>query len=224
MNKFLVLTANLGEKDQLIDPPYKFDNCDYIAIVDRPYNVKIWDLYEPYKFSDIDHYQNRRNAKLYKILSSLIFGNYEYIFWHDSNHQLKFHPESILQEYGDFDFLLFKHPQRDCIYDEMKTIRGWLDDDSLVLNQEKHYIDRQMPKNYGLYEMTCFMKKCNNMTMTLDLMWWEQICKFSSRDQCSFMFCLWKMQNLLNIKEFNGYANLYAGGSKYFNEQPGHLN
>jgi hypothetical protein len=32
------------------------------------------------------------------------------------------------------------------------------------------------------------------------------------------------MQNLLNIKEFNGYANLYAGGSKYFNEQPGHLN
>jgi hypothetical protein len=106
----------------------------------------------------------------------------------------------------------------------MKTIRGWLDDESLVLNQEKHYTDRQMPKNYGLYEMTCFMKKCNNITMTLDLMWWEQICKFSSRDQCSFMFCLWKMQNLLNIKEFNGYANLYAGGSKYFNEQPGHLN
>ena len=42
MSKFLIITANLGGKDNLIDPPKKFTNCDYIAIVDRKYNVDIW--------------------------------------------------------------------------------------------------------------------------------------------------------------------------------------
>ena len=224
MNKFLILTANLGGKDNLIDPPEKFDNCDYVAIVDKKYNVDIWDQFGYFDFSSIDTFKPRRNAKLYKVLTTIIFPQYEYIMWHDANHQLKIHPQLILDEYGDFDLLLFNHPQRDCLYKEMELINGRLDSTNNIVQQHQYYQNQGMPKEFGLYEMTCYIKKNSPTITNLELMWWEQICKFSSRDQCSFTYCLWKLGTQLNIKTFNGFANLYAGGNKYFNEQEGHLN
>ena len=76
MNKFLILTANLGGKDNLIYPPEQFDNCDYVAIVDRKYDVNIWDQFGYFDFSNIDAFKPRRNAKLYKVLTTLIFPQY----------------------------------------------------------------------------------------------------------------------------------------------------
>ncbi len=225
MNKFLILTANLGGKDNLIDPPKKFNNCDYIAIVDKKYNINIWEQFGCFDFSNIDTFKPRRNAKLYKVLTTLIFPQYEYIIWQDANHQLKVDPEEILNEYGDFDLLLFKHPHRNCCYKEMEIIaERLLDNPQNIPQQYNYYTEQGMPREFGLYEMTCFFKKNNSNITTLELMWWEQICKFSSRDQCSFTYCLWKLENVLNIKTFEGYANLYTGGNKYFNEQEGHLN
>jgi hypothetical protein len=224
MNKFLILTANLGGKDNLQDPPKKFDNCDYIAVVDKKYDVDIWEQFSPFNFTNIDTYQNRRNAKLYKILSTLIFSQYEYILWHDANHQLIIHPQDILDEYDDFELLLFNHPHRNCCYKEMEIINGRLDSPSNIVQQYQYYQNQGMPHEFGLYEMTCYFKKNNQLVTNFELMWWEQICKFSSRDQCSFTYCLWKLGNQLNIKTFNGFANMYAGGNKYFTEQEGHLN
>jgi hypothetical protein len=224
MSKFLILTANLGGKDNLIDPPEKFNDCDYIAIVDRKYNVNIWEQFGAFNFSNIDNFTPRRNAKLYKVLTTLVFPQYEYIIWHDANHQLKVDPNLILQEYNDFDLLLFKHPHRNCLYQEMEMISGRLDSYENIQQQYNYYIKQNMPKEFGLYEMTCYIKKNKPDITALELMWWEQICKFSSRDQCSFTYCLWKLGNSLNIKTFEGFANLYAGGNKYFNEQEGHLN
>lgn len=220
MNKFLILTANLGGKDRLIDPPEKFDNCDYIAVVDREYSGNVWDQFGFFNFSNIDAFKARRDAKLYKVLTTLVFSQYEYIVWHDANHQLKMHPELILNEYGDFDLLLFNHPHRDCCYDEMKIVaeRG-LDLQQNINQQHEYYSNKGMPKKFGLYEMTCYIKRNSPNVTALELMWWEQICKFSSRDQCSFTYCLWNLQDSLRIKTFDGYANLYAGGNRYFNEQ-----
>lgn len=222
-NKFLVLTANLGGKDMLIDPPIVFDNCDYVAIVDTEYKVNVWQQFGYFDFSRVDNYQHRRNAKLYKVLSSLLFSNYEYIIWSDANHQLRVNPEDILTEYGDFDLLLFKHPHRNCCYSEMEIIQAKnLDLRKNIADQYSHYLHEGMPREYGLYELTCFIKKNDFKVSTLELMWWEQINKFSSRDQCSFTYCLWKLEEQLKIKTFNAYANLYAGGNKYFSEQ-GHI-
>ncbi len=222
--KFLVITANLGKKDKLVDPPKSHPNCDYIAITDTGSSTNIWKLSKPFIFSEIDKYTHRRNAKIYKVLSTLLFSQYEYIIWQDGNHQLKVDPSLILDEYGEFDLLLFNHPHRQCAYDEMGVIYGLnLDEHPNIKNQYTHYTEQGFPKNYGLYEMTTFIKKNTPENVSLDLMWWEQICKFSSRDQCSFTYCLWKMENKLNIKTFKGHANLYAGGNKYFSEQEGHL-
>lgn len=230
MKKFLVLTSITDGKDKLIDPPKVFDNCDYIAFVDKEYDVKVWEQRPVLKFSSLDKYFNRRNAKTYKILSALMFPQYEYIIWEDGNHQLKMDPQLIIDEYGaDSDILLFKHPDRKCTYEEMQAVSHWqLDNRELVEAQFRYYKSLGVPEKLGLYEMSTFIVKTSDATKEFQLMWWEQINKFSSRDQISLPFCLWKMGNRLKRKKLKGYANLFTmqgekSGNDYFDDQGRHL-
>jgi hypothetical protein len=104
MNKTLILTAVTNSKDNLTNPYVVFDNCDYIAYTDKKYNVKTWEQRSIYEFSHIDNFNHRRNAKIIKVLSTILFPEYEYIVWVDANRQLIINPEMIYNEYGnDFD-------------------------------------------------------------------------------------------------------------------------
>ena len=231
MKKFLVITSITDGKDKLTDPPMVFENCDYIAYVDKKEDdVKVWEQRDVLKFSTIDEYKNRREAKTYKILSSLMFPQYEYIIWEDGNHQLKKDPQLIINEFGDgIDILLFKHPDRKCIYQEMSACTQWnLDIRENIKNQFTFYKSLGMPDMYGLYELSTFIVKTSDVVKELQLMWWEQIIKFSSRDQISFPFCLWKLEKKIKIKKLKGYANKFSlrgeqQGNEYFVDQGRHL-
>jgi len=76
--------------------------------------------------------------------------------------------------------------------------------------------------------MCTFIVKTTNAVKELQLMWWEQITKFSSRDQISFPFCLWRMEKKLKIKKLKGYANKFTlqgeqEDNEYFVDQGRHL-
>lgn len=227
--KTLILTAITNGKDKLKDPEQKYDNCDYIAFVDKDYETKIWEQRKIIPFSFIDNYRDRRNAKIYKILSTILFPEYDYIIWVDGNHQLKKDPREIYDEYGDFDILLFKHPDRKCTYEEMDAVKKWnMDDTENIDNQYKFYKSKFMPSNWGLYEMSTFIVKNTDNIKTFQLMWYEHICKFSSRDQISLPFVLWKLKDKLKFKILKGYANKYSmkglnTGNVYFADEGYHL-
>jgi hypothetical protein len=231
MKKFLVLTSITGGKDILKDPPVVFENCDYVAYVDKKYDdIKIWEQRDVLQYSTIDPIKDRRNAKTYKILSSIMFPDYEYIIWGDGNHQLKVDPQKIIDEYGaDYDIYLFKHPDRNCLYVEMSAVVQWkLDYKNLVEEQFKFYKSKGMPDNFGLYEMSTFIIKNSHHIKEFQLMWWEQIMKYSSRDQISLPYCLWKMDGKIKKRRLKGFANLHTmrgdrGGNEYFEDQGRHL-
>lgn len=229
MKKFLVVTAITNGKDDLVDPPVVFDNCDYIAYVDRRSFTNVWKEKSILSFSTIDGHTHRRNAKPYKILSAVMFPEYEYVIWVDGNHQLKKDPQTIIDEYGsDVDFFLFKHPDRTCLYQELMAVAGWqLDYRQLLETQFGFYKSVNMPENYGLFEMSTFMVKTSESVKELQLMWWEQINKFSSRDQISLPYCLWKMGSKIKTGLLKGFANLFTmqgkmEGNEYFSDRGSH--
>jgi hypothetical protein len=231
MKKFLVVTAITNSKDVLIDPPVVFDNCDYVAYVDRKYDVKVWEQRDVLKFSGIDNFSNRRDAKPYKIMSALMFPQYEYIIWEDGNHQLKKNPQDIIDEYGDMcDFLLFKHPDRTCLFQELDACYNWnLDHKEHLEIQKKFYKHLGMPSDFGLFELSTFIVKTTEAAKQLQLIWWEQICRFSSRDQISFPYCLWRMGGKIKKRKLRGYSNLVSmggvnEGNEYFQDQGKHAN
>lgn len=222
--KFLVLTAVTDNKDTLQEPQVVFDNCDYIAVTDRQYDVGVWNQQPIIRFSTIDNFHHRRNAKVYKVLSTIFFPDYEYIVWMDGTHQLKANPESILQQYGDADLYAFKHLVRDCVYEELKAVSGGVEYRPVAKQHYNYYKFVNMPTHYGLNEASCMVKKNSSKMKILELSWWEQICKFSSRDQCSLNYCLWQLDKS-NVgfvtKYITGSANI-PNGNGYFEKERNH--
>lgn len=231
MKKFLVLTSITNYKDTLLDPSQKFENCDYIAFVDRKFSdIKVWEQRDIIFNSSIDRYSARRDAKIYKIISTVFFPNYEYIIWLDGNHELIVDPQTILDECGDYEMYVFKHPDRTCVYDELKACINWeLDDVANLHYQYNFYKSQKFPEQYGLFELSSFIVKNTQLMKSFQLMWYEHINKFSSRDQISFPFCVWKKDIREQITLLEGYSNLFEVngvmmGNKYFKHSGRHLN
>lgn len=228
MKRTIVLTAITGGKDKLIDPEIVFDTCDYYAFVDSiDHDIHVWNQVLNYNYSNLI-FSARRNAKVPKILTQSYWNHYDYIIWHDGTHQLVVNPEDIYKEYGDFDLLCFRHAQRRCLYQELNAIDK-MDSPDLINQQRDFYKAVGMPEYYGLYEMGCYIRKVNKNTIDFGLSWFEQVCKFSSRDQVSFPFVLWQMENRINLKVIEGNCSQYIGtpfeneGNKYFKNHSVHL-
>ena len=86
--RIAVLTSVLGLNNATIkDPSIHFDDpdIDYFAFVDRDHGLKIWKQIMTPKFSTLsDNYEDRRNAKLPKVLGFMLVPGYDYYIWHDS--------------------------------------------------------------------------------------------------------------------------------------------
>ena len=121
-------------------------------------------------------------------------------------------PFEICNKYlKDSDIALFKHTNRTCAYQEAaEIIKLKVDKLELVQNQINYYKSEGFPENYGLFELPVSIRKNTDRIKTLNLMWWEQICKYSSRDQVSMPFVLWKTNINPTILPGFGNGGLYA--------------
>lgn len=209
MNKIAIITAISGNRDRLSVPSIVHDNADYFAFLDNPTEDKIgpWVQKKIYDFTNDSRFENRRKAKPYKIMPELFIPGYDYYFWVDATHDVVINPQVIIDEHlKDACIGVFKHNQRSCAYDEaMEIIRLDYDHVNNVTSQIKEYQKVGFPTGYGLFELPVSVRKNCFETTKFNLMWWEQICKYSSRDQISFPFCVFKTNIKLSI--LPGFAN-----------------
>lgn len=206
--KVAVVTASVGA-NELIEPIDFGSNIDYHAFVDssKINSNNSWIKHKVLEFSSDPLYSNRRNAKIYKILPFLFLSNYDYYFWVDSTHILNKHPKYLIEKYlNQSDVAVFKHNRRNCVYDESDAIKkANFDHFNLIDDQIQFYKDMNYPKNNGLYELPCRIQRNTEKIQQMSLMWWEQICMFSSRDQLSFPFVCHRFNIIPEIMP--GFAN-----------------
>lgn len=207
--KIAIYTSLCGDIDKLHEPKTYFRNADYFAFTDIYWDLDTWQHRPIYKFSQDEKYTNRRNAKIYKILPELFIPGYDYYIYIDPSHEVIKDPEWIINEYMKGKVLgLFKHNERDCVYSEAMKLIEWKYDNSDLIYRWIDYLENEKyPSNNGLYELPAFVKKNCVETMQLSLMWWELICKYSSRDQLSLPYCIWKLHIEHAIGILSGFAN-----------------
>jgi len=99
-------------------------------------------------------------------------------------------PEFIrhcINSLGNHDMLLFKHPQRDCIYEEAKASIGLVKYKDQNISGQINEYRRIYPSDHaGLYACGIMVRKMNsvNMKKVMEAWWWENI-KWSCQDQIS---------------------------------------
>lgn len=167
MAKITVYTAVTNNKDSL----------------DRPKGVKLFeDSYTCFK-------DDRRNSRIQKILPHL-YMNSEYSIYIDGNIRLLKTPEELIEKHlKDYDIAVYKHPTRDCLYDEaIKCAVLKLDDPEVIIEQAKAYEDSGYGKHKGLAECGVIFRRHTDKVREFNESWWAQYCRYSKRDQISFMY------------------------------------
>lgn len=179
-----VVTAITGGKDHL-EPQPQYKNVEYVAFIDTDEKNSQWKTRKA-----CDKFVTPvMNAKIHKILTHK-YVNTPYIVWMDGNCTLKQDPHELVKLMGDKDMAFFKHPGRDCLYDEVVTCvqmgKGKIEE---LLEQNKDYANPEkygFPEHAGLNELTCFVRKNTPKVNELFEKWWSEICRYSNRDQISF--------------------------------------
>lgn len=139
-------------------------------------------------------YGDRRTARHYKALPHYYLPDYDFWIWVDGNVRPLLPPERLVERYlGHSDLAIFKHPDRNCLYTEADFCaqRG-KDRPKTLSRQTERYRAEGMPPGWGLPETRCVIRRNCRSIVDLNVCWWQQMERYSYRDQVSLPYCCWK--------------------------------
>lgn len=123
-----------------------------------------------------------------------LFNNYEYSIYVDAKRPISvdFNFWLNLLE-SESDFLTRLHPGRDCAYDEAIWLirKGWYDSVA-ISKQTEFYKKEKFPTHNGLYCSAHIFRRHTKKLKEFSKLWWEQIERYSYRDQVSLPYVAWK--------------------------------
>lgn len=203
-NKMVVYTAILNKYDELKDPLVYDKDVDYVCFTDnKKISSSIWKIIQVNQF----HRDSRRTARKIKLLGHKIFKKHKINLWIDGSFLIKGSIKKFCELYYDKSLSCFSHPDRNCVFDEIK-VSSFKCDPKLLEKQFEDYNHYGLPKNIGLISSGILLRNNSNKKI-INLMncWSNQVDLYSSRDQVSFSYCLWKLKERYNLIPLNIYKN-----------------
>lgn len=175
-----VYTALSGNIDKLIEEQ-ETRGADFIAYTNG--DSPVWKCEKPYdKFKD-----NRRNSRIQKIMPHKYIDT-EYSIYMDANFSLKVPAQELIDRFlKEKDIAVFKHPGRDCVYEEAEACVALRKETPEALSEQvKHYAKNRIKQHGGLCECGVIIRRHTKEVNEMNEKWWAEYCRFSKRDQVSF--------------------------------------
>ena len=194
-HRLTVYTAATGSDDNIRDMKV-VPGVDYVAFVDRPQKSNTWKIKESYdKFRSA-----RRNSRAPKILCHHFIKS-DYSIWIDARIVLRIGAIDMVNIWlSNADIAVFRHPFRSCIYEEAKECaRRKLDSSELIDEQVQNYSQDGYRAAQGLAECSILLRRHTPQVEMFNAVWWGEHCRYSVRDQISFMYAAKKTAINLNI-------------------------
>jgi len=193
MKKFVLYTAVFGKMGNFRTHELSIPNVDRFCFTDldiksRFYQIKKMNL-EP-----LSSIMSQRWVKI--CIPDEIFDNYEYSVYVDLKHPIKIdfnYLVSCLDSQSDFATRLHRYKRRICIYNEGKVcIEKGKGNEADILKQLDFYRSEGYPIDNGLYATFIIFRRHTKRTKELSRLWWEQLERYSHRDQISLPYVAWK--------------------------------
>ena len=142
-----------------------------------------------------DHEDPRRTARWHKMHPHLLFPDAEYSIWHDGSHLLMVDPWKLVETYLlslDAELATFQHPHHRTLDQELDACIALEKDDPTILRKQVAYYRQLGCPVVQMYETGCLVRQHTPRIALFDQCWWEQISSYSTRDQLSIHYALWK--------------------------------
>lgn len=218
--RVVIYTAITKDYDELKEPAIISNQCDYICFTDDPTLISpTWQI-RPLPPSDLDIVRQCRQVK---IMPHFFLPEYEYSIWVDGNVEITGDIDQLIEQYfinGDKTLYTFKHPVRDCVYEEAKEcIKNGQDNEKIIRKQLALLKSEYYPKHKGLIESNVILRKTHSPdVMQLMEQWWKLVKNYSRRDQLSFNYAAWVTGFFFGCLEGNS-----RGSNSYFRYLHDHI-
>ncbi|WP_318286015.1 LamG-like jellyroll fold domain-containing protein [Limnospira fusiformis] len=196
--KIIVYTCNFGNYESVKEPLAVDPRVEYILFTDRKeIESSNWKVVYINELAE----NPRRASRLAKILPHKYLPDHDISVYLDSTFTIK-EPDiynMVKQCMGDSDIALYKHSERNCVYDEIdfcekSDIRNI--DSATCSKVRAKYQSINYPRQNGLFENGFIFRRNNSQIQELNELWWSEYVSGAERDQFSFMYCL----HLLDVK------------------------
>jgi len=202
MKKFVLYTAVFGETSNSRIPRVSIPDVDRFCFTD----LKIKDSFYQIREMNLGHLMAVRRQRFVKIcIPDEIFDNYEYSVYVDRKHPIKVDFEylvSCLKPQSDLATRLHLYKERVCVYDEGRVcIEKRKDNKEIISRQLDFYRSENYPAHNGLYATFILFRRHTKELKKFMKLWWEQIEKYSHRDQISLPYVAWKYGMKISLCE-----------------------
>jgi Protein of unknown function (DUF616) len=189
----VVYTCLFGHSELFNDFEYQRDGIDFICFTDDPeLRSDFWKIeLVPRKALD-----PARAAKKIKALPHVYLAQYDHSLYVDNTVRLKVSPKRMFEEYlapATSPLVCFRHPERDCVYDEAKVVLSiGFDTPERVNSQMALYRHLGYPANNGLVRTGLLLRQHQHPALQRVMnTWHEQVFCHSKRDQLSLPPACW---------------------------------
>jgi len=199
MKKFVLYTALFGKMGRGVHTPkISIPDVDRFCFTDLEIEN---DFYQIKKMS-LDPLAAVRRQRWIKIcIPDEIFDNYEYSVYVDCKRESVIDFEWLLGFMeSQSDFVTRRHKTRDCIYDEGQVcIEKRIDDEATILEQLDFYRGEGYPVHNGLHYSFILLRRHTKKLKEFSRLWWQQLERYSFRDQISLPYVAWKHNTKISI-------------------------
>lgn len=185
--KKVIYTVLFGKnKLMLNEPKYRNKDWSLICFTDRNIRSENWEIIK------IEHHDPLKKSREIKIRCDK-FIDFDICLYLDSQFTIKHDMNEFVNNNVKNDFTLMKHSQRKCAYREAAhCISKNKGNKKVILEQVKQYKKEGFPKNFGLYACGIMIRKNTSEVIDFMELWYEEVHKYTYRDQISFPYVLWK--------------------------------
>jgi hypothetical protein len=213
--KKCIFTSLMGEYE-LKEPTIITKDWDYICYTNnKKLKSRNWDI----RYIENNNYSNPRLARKVWILNHVYADGYDLSISAVAQLQvtgdLNRFVRRVLPQNDSVDMAISLHLVRNCIYEESRVVKAKKKDDPVIVNKQMSFYKKDgYPPNNGLVRCGLMVRKHGRQNLIDHCeKWWEQVKKFSFRDQLSFNYILWKYK-LINVEYFN--IRDVRGSGKFF--------
>ncbi|OMO74989.1 Plant disease resistance response protein [Corchorus olitorius] len=154
----------------------------------------------------------RLNGKIPKMLPHRLFPHAKYSIWVDSKSQFRRDPLGVLEALlwrTKSVLAISEHGARSSVYDEAKAVvkkhKATPEEVEVQLTQYRRDglpEDKRFNGKKALNEASVIVRKHTPLTNLFMCLWFNEVVRFTSRDQLSFPYVHWRLKVLKNINMF----------------------
>lgn len=210
-DKIAVYTCIIGSYDEVKEPLYVPDNCDFYAVTDIPIpEGSAWKRIDAASFEplaallagnregNIDGQSkglaSSLKARYFKMHPHRLFPQYKYSVYVDGSFRIFSDLTEHVNRIEHHGLSCFRHPRRNNVFEEIKECRAVFKDSADNLEKAAALLDKEAAlRDYGLISSGMLVREHHHpMCRKIMADWWEAVQKYTIRDQIVMPYVLYK--------------------------------